>query len=64
MSFSHALHLANSAPSHVKNERQTMVSWLTDEIFDHPDFDEPCLVKASAAANELAEEVTTLFHHH
>ena len=41
-----------------------MVSWLTDEIFDHPDFDEPCLVKASAAANELAEEVTTLFHHH
>jgi len=31
MTFSHALHLANSAPSHVKNERQTMLSWLTDD---------------------------------
>jgi len=41
-----------------------MEDWLTDEIFDHPDFDEPCIVKASITANELAQEVASVWHFH
>jgi hypothetical protein len=64
MTFSDALHLAQSAPSSAFQSPQTMEDWLTTEIFDHPDFDEPCIVKASITANELAQEVASVWHFH
>ena len=64
MTFSDALHLAQSAPSSAFQSFETMEDWLTDKIFDHPDFDEPCLVKAHTTANELAAEAASVWHFH
>ena len=64
MTISDALHLAQSAPSSAKQSPETMEDWLTNEIFDHPDFDEPCIVHAHIAANELAAEAASVWHFH
>ena len=64
MTISDALRLAQSAPSSAVQSPETMEDWLANEIFDHPDFDEPCIVKASITANELAQEVASVWHFH